>query len=195
MKLRFAHQLRAIAALSVVVYHYWGVFFVPAVRSIVGVPANFMPTQPAYTRHVLAPPAGSFYYGVFGVGVFFLISGFVIPISLRNISTWKFLIRRFFRIYPVYWFCLLISIGMYGVCSWFWSTPLSDRVSLPYILKNLALLHSATGIASLDFVCWSLAVEIKFYVVIALVFDATLNSVSALTGWPEPLTSSPAVRV
>ncbi|HEV7776841.1 MAG TPA: acyltransferase [Luteibacter sp.] len=170
MKLVFAHQLRAIAALSVVVYHYWGIFFVPIVRSIIGTPASFVPMQPDYTRHVLSPAAGGFYYGVFGVAVFFLISGLVIPISLRNLTTGKFLVRRFFRIYPVYWFCLLISIGMYAICSWYWSTPMSDRISWPYVMKNLALLHSATGIASLDFVCWSLAVEVKFYAVIALIF-------------------------
>ena len=170
MKLRFAHQLRAVAALSVVIYHYWGIFFSPVVRSIIGTPASFVPAQPGYAQHILSPPFGQFFYGVFGVAVFFLISGFVIPISLRNISSGTFLVRRFFRIYPVYWFCLLVSIGMYLICSWYWSTPLSDRISGPFLLRNLPLLHSATGIPSLDFVCWSLAVEIKFYLVIALIF-------------------------
>jgi peptidoglycan/LPS O-acetylase OafA/YrhL len=170
MKLEFAHQLRGIAALSVVIYHYWGIFFSPVLRSIMGVPTSFVPLQPDYTRHVLSPGSGEFLYGVFGVGVFFLISGFVIPISLRNISTGKFLIRRFFRIYPVYWFCLSISVLMYLACSSYWSTPLSDRVSLHYLLRNLSLLHSAMGIPSLDFVCWSLAVEVKFYMLVALIF-------------------------
>ena len=170
MKLRFAHQLRAIAALAVVINHYWGIFFIPVVRSIIGMPANFVPVQPEYTRHVLSPGPGGFLYGVFGVGVFFLISGLVIPISLRNVSTGKFLIRRFFRIYPVYWFCLLISILMYFICAWYWSTPLSDRMSWAFLSKNISLLHSAAGISSLDFVCWTLAVEVKFYLVIALIF-------------------------
>jgi peptidoglycan/LPS O-acetylase OafA/YrhL len=170
MKLRFAHQLRAIAALSVVINHYWGIFFSPVVRSIIGVPARFVPVKPEYTHHVLSPAAGGFLYGAFGVAVFFLISGFVIPISLRNITTGTFLVRRFFRIYPVYWFCLLICLAMYFICSWYWPAPLSDRVSLPYIMRNLPLLHSAMGIPSLDFVCWSLAVEVKFYAVFALIF-------------------------
>lgn len=170
MKLKFAHQLRAVAALSVVISHYWGIFFSPAVRSIIGTPPNFVPTRPEYTRHVLSPAFGGFLYGVFGVGIFFLISGFVIPISLRNISTRQFLIRRLFRIYPVYWFCLLISLCMYLICSWYWSTPLSNRISLPFLMRNLPLLHSAAGISSLDFVSWSLAVEIKFYAVVALLF-------------------------
>ncbi|WP_250622698.1 acyltransferase family protein [Pinirhizobacter soli] len=169
MKVKFAHQLRAIAALSVVFYHYWGIFFSPAVRAIIGVPASFVPVKPGYAQHVMSPGQGGLLYGVFGVGVFFLISGFVIPISLRNISTGAFLVRRFFRIYPVYWFCLLISLSMYFICSWYWHTPLSDRISLKYLLETLPLLHSVTGIPSLDFVCWSLAVEVKFYVIFALV--------------------------
>lgn len=167
MKLRFAHQLRAVAALAVVINHYWGIFFSPVVRSLVGVPASFTVTQPGYTRHVLIPGPGGFLYGAFGVGVFFLISGLVIPISLRTLSTKAFLVRRFFRIYPVYWFCLWISLAMYVASSLYWATPLPDRVSWPYLLGNLSLLHSAAGISSLDFVCWSLAVEIKFYVVFA----------------------------
>ena len=176
MKVKFAHQLRAIAALSVVIYHYWGIFFSPAVRAIIGVPASFVPVKPGYAQHVMSPGHGGLLYGVFGVGVFFLISGFVIPISLRNISTGAFLVRRFFRIYPVYWFCLLISLSMYFICSWYWHTPLSDRTSLKYLLETLPLLHSVTGIASLDFVCWSLAVEVKFYVIFALIFLAGRNA-------------------
>jgi len=170
MKLRFAHQIRAIAAISVIINHYWGIFFSPVVRSMIGTPASFVPFKPKYTQHVLSPALGGFLYGVFGVGVFFLISGFVIPISLRNISTGQFLIRRFFRIYPVYWFCLLISISMYFICSWYWSTPLSDRISTPFVIRNLPLVHSAAGLPSLDFVCWSLAVELKFYVIFSLIF-------------------------
>lgn len=169
MKLRFAHQLRAVAAMAVVINHYWGIFFSPVVRSLTGTPASFVPQQPAYTTHVLSPGSGGFLYGAFGVGVFFLISGLVIPISLRNITTGQFLTRRLFRIYPVYWFCLLISIALYVVCSWYWSTPLPDRISRPFLLGNLPLVHSAAGLPSLDFVSWSLAVELKFYVVFALI--------------------------
>ncbi|WP_266171305.1 acyltransferase family protein [Dyella subtropica] len=176
MKLRFANQLRAIAALLVVINHYWGIFFSPVVRAVIGTPASFVPLKPEYTQHVLSPAWGGFLYGVFGVAVFFLISGFVIPISLRNISTGQFLTRRFFRIYPVYWFCLLISIAMYFICSWYWSTPLSDRISMPFLAKNLPLVHSAAGLPSLDFVSWSLAVELKFYVVFALLSLAGKNA-------------------
>lgn len=176
MKLRFAHQLRGIAALAVVIHHFGGIFFSPAVRSIVGVPTRFDPARPGYVDHVMAPGVGGFLYGVFGVAVFFLISGFVIPISLRGLATGPFLVRRWFRIYPVYWCCLLISLSMYVASASYWGTALSDRVSVAYVWRNLFLLHSAKGIPSLDFVCWSLAVEVKFYLVVALVFAGGRNA-------------------
>lgn len=49
-------------------------------------------------------------------------------------------------------FCLLLVLE-YAV-AW--------KYKLSYILKAMPLLHSATGIPSVDFVNWSLAVEIKF---------------------------------
>lgn len=168
MKVRFANHLRGMAALLVVIYHYLGIFFVSGVRSLTGTPDSFVPVQPAYAQHVLSRGPSGFYSGIFAVGVLLLISGFVIPISMRNISIGQFLTRRIFRIYPVYWLCLLISIGMYCVCSWYWSTPLSGRLSLPFLAQNIPLMHSASGFPSLDFVSWTVGVELKFYVVFAL---------------------------
>jgi peptidoglycan/LPS O-acetylase OafA/YrhL len=168
VKVRFANQLRGVAALLVVIYHYLGIFFAPGVRSSTGTPDSFVPLQPAYAQHVLSRGPSGFFAGIFAVGILLLISGFVIPISMRNISIGQFLTRRVFRIYPVYWLCLLISIAMYCVCSWYWSTPLSDRISLPFLASNIPLVHSVAGFPSLDFVCWTVGVELKFYVVFAL---------------------------
>ena len=179
-KIEFAQQLRAVAALAVVVNHYWGVFFLNAFRPLVGIPASFVPEQPAFTHHVMYPGAAQFLYGDFGVGLFFLISGFVISITLKSLSPGVFLVRRFFRIYPVYWFSMLISLLMYFVCCWYWNTQLPGNINLAYILKAMPLLHSATGIPSVDFVNWSLAVEIKFYVLFALVFYVAGNHGKAL---------------
>jgi peptidoglycan/LPS O-acetylase OafA/YrhL len=51
-----------------------------------------------------------FNIGRFGVTLFFLISGFIIPYSLeRGGSIRNFWIGRFFRLYPVYWISLLLS--------------------------------------------------------------------------------------
>ena len=48
-----------------------------------------------------------FQAGVFGVSLFFIISGFVITLSIEKASSLVgFWIKRFFRIYPLYLFCL-----------------------------------------------------------------------------------------
>ena len=39
--------------------------------------------------------------GAFGVGIFFLISGFVISFSIEKRSSFHFLLNRLFRVYPV----------------------------------------------------------------------------------------------
>ncbi len=40
--------------------------------------------------------------GAFGVAIFFLISGFVIPLSLSNRTSIKFIQSRVLRVYPLY---------------------------------------------------------------------------------------------
>ena len=62
------------------------------------------------------PPPESFirsaaiFIGSFAVGVFFLLSGFVIPFNL-NLTTKTFLLRRFLRVYPVAMAGGLIAYG------------------------------------------------------------------------------------
>src|SRR4051812_18434840 len=100
----FAQMLRAVAILAVMISHYCDVF----------IHANSVATSLAFTRPVTINPNilisqfilwlynFNFNFGPFGVGIFFLISGFVIPISIENIGTGQFVIRRFFRIFPPY---------------------------------------------------------------------------------------------
>ena len=45
-----------------------------------------------------------FKYGVTGVDFFFIISGFVIFLTLSSTKNWKdFVVSRFSRLYPTYW--------------------------------------------------------------------------------------------
>src|SRR5260370_804687 len=47
--------------------------------------------------------------GPLGVALFFLVSGFVIPISLEKVRWKEFLIQRVFRLYPTYWAGLTLT--------------------------------------------------------------------------------------
>src|SRR4051794_38413296 len=65
-----------------------------------------------HTRAMLCNVSQAVDLGRVGVVAFFAISGFVIYPTLRGPrwdGTRKFLIRRFFRIYPAYWLSLVIG--------------------------------------------------------------------------------------
>jgi len=98
--------------------------------------------------------------------MFFAVSGFVIPSSLRG-NRWEgvkhFALRRFWRLYPPYWIALLIT------CFWGFRYPIErlpwDAMMLPS-LRNLAGLEGAYGF--LHF--WTLEVEMMFYITLAFWF-------------------------
>jgi peptidoglycan/LPS O-acetylase OafA/YrhL len=161
----FANQLRGLAALCVVVTHLAGVYW--AERQLVA-DATFSPIQAG-----AAPPFYGlltnpwFNLGPLGVALFFLISGFVIPISLERQSPSAFLIARFFRIYPTYWLALLIEILTIAVSAVYWHRPfvLGGRL----IAANALLVTDIFNVPTVDYVNWTLTVELKFYLLMALI--------------------------
>src|SRR5262245_28055169 len=101
----FAQALRGVACLLVVITHCGYVFVEhPKVAAAMGLfpPLTDLP-RPAYLGffHFLA--AHHLSLGFFGVVLFFLTSGFVIPYSLGRNSLGGFFLRRFFRLYPTLW--------------------------------------------------------------------------------------------
>lgn len=173
-RLEFANTLRGLAAGLVVVAHtviaYWDV----GSRSFIAFMTNALPlsleTHPA-------PASISFanrlfdYTGIvpgsLGVAVFFLISGFVIPFSLRSDNTPAFLIGRFFRIMPVYAAGFTVTL----VAIW-WSGTFFDN-PWPFTAKEVAI-HYFPGLRDvlwsrpIDGISWTLEIEMKFYLIIAL---------------------------
>ena len=51
---------------------------------------------------------GRLSFGLFAVGLFFVLSGFLITSSALRTSTGRFLWHRFLRIFPGYWVCLIV---------------------------------------------------------------------------------------
>jgi peptidoglycan/LPS O-acetylase OafA/YrhL len=96
--------------------------------------------------------------GLMGMSIFFSLSGFLITsILIRDISIKNFLIRRLLRIVPLAWLFLVVALPVAAV-------PL--KAYLPHFLfyANLPPFY-LTGLTA-HF--WSLAVEMQFYVGIAL---------------------------
>ena len=82
--------LRGLAALAVVLFHYT-VYY-------------------GKTVDHADNPWFRFSYGHYGVMLFFMISGFVILMTLdRTKTVWDFAVARFCRLYPVYWAAMLFD--------------------------------------------------------------------------------------
>ena len=98
--------------------------------------------------------------GRFGIVLFFLISGFVIPFSFRGGRPIRdFAIGRFFRLYPAYWLSLLAFVLMYSA--------MGVAIAPGTILANVTMLQGAVGIQNVGYGYWTLTVEMAFYAICA----------------------------
>jgi len=104
-----------------------------------------------------------FKYGYLGVDLFFIISGFVIAFSIKHRSLPKFCYSRFKRLYPMYWICLIITF----VISYFFGAP-RYLVTFKQLLANFTMVQELFGQGNIDGAYWSLYVELKFYLIIAV---------------------------
>lgn len=106
--------------------------------------------------------------GLVGVVVFFLVSGYVVPMSARKeFHPGFFMIRRLFRVYPLllFTFAILLTIGATGLLPhWSFMTSAS-----PFQwTANLLLLQDYVGARPFLGVTWTLAVEFVWYALFAL---------------------------
>lgn len=106
-------------------------------------------------------------FGQMGVGIFFLISGYVIPLSCQNVSARVFLYRRLWRIFPLIWITM-IPIAMFG----WWeadTVSASHSATWPRIMSTSLLIFDWLGHTPLRLVFWTLVVEMKFYLLFYVV--------------------------
>lgn len=148
-RVREIDLLRFIAAAWVTLFHY--VFRGPrgeAARSELHYP---------WLEHFAA-------YGYLGMELFFMISGFVIPMSARHGSLRRFAVSRILRLYPAFWICCTITF----VAILAFNQPQKTATAWQYLV-NLTMLSGFVGVASIEGAYWSLFLELRFYLLIALV--------------------------
>jgi peptidoglycan/LPS O-acetylase OafA/YrhL len=137
--------LRAIAALLVVWMH---------------VSETYLKISPVTTlSHWVYDVASDVGVGRIGVVLFFAISGFVIPFSIRTdgrAPARDFLLRRAFRILPLYW--LSIPIGAFA-CHMIWGRAFP----LHNMLLDMTLMQYLFGWLNAMGLYWTLALEALFY--------------------------------
>lgn len=101
--------------------------------------------------------------GVLGVYIFFLVSGFVIPYSVREegvAASKVFGIRRFFRLMPLFWFSIPLGVL---TTHWLWHKPFG----LDALVANMLMVPNFVGLPFAEGLYWSLQVEIAFYLLVA----------------------------
>jgi len=138
--------LRGLAALAVVLYHYT-VRFDEVYGHTPDMQLFFLPGQ-------------------YGVNLFFMISGFVIFMTLEKTHHWMdFLVSRFSRLFPAYWvavtvtFLIVLVAGLPG-----------REVSLRDAEVNLSMLQFLVHIPHVDGVYWTLELELCFYALMYLLY-------------------------
>ncbi|MFI6602432.1 acyltransferase family protein [Nonomuraea sp. NPDC050536] len=108
-----------------------------------------------------------FNLGMYGVLVFFLVSGYIIPVSLeRHGDVRAFWIGRIFRLYPLY----LAVIGVVLGLSWW----IPVRAEVPRdpssVASHATMLIDVVGSGGVVNTMWTLSYEMVFYLLVTALF-------------------------
>jgi peptidoglycan/LPS O-acetylase OafA/YrhL len=146
-RLQGLDMLRGFAAVGVALFHFSWIY--PATH------------DPAFR------PSFAFASGKYGVDLFFMISGFVIFLTLeRSAGVRDFAVSRFARLYPAFWTALVLAailVPLNGGPSASVATIAANATMLPELLF---------GAPAVDGVYWTLTYEVLFYVLAAGFFLA-----------------------
>ena len=172
-KLIFVDSLRAVATVMVLLWHLGNIFWFnnAAVSNLchIDIISNISDMIPKWYSDINdALNRLNLDFGMFGVSIFFLISGFIVPFSVNRakITAVSFLKKRFIRIYPLYIVCFTITFLLVSFYVYF------NTGIYPYSIKDylvqVSLLRDWFWVSSIDGISWTLEIEIKFYVLYAV---------------------------
>jgi peptidoglycan/LPS O-acetylase OafA/YrhL len=175
--------LRGIAILLVILYHLNNSILFPGgyglARGLDG--SAHLPAGSFFLRFLLLP----FHLGRVGVNLFFVISGLCIHMRFARqqvttanppFSPRTFFLRRFFRIYPVYWTALGVGVFVapfaYKAAFPAGSPEIIGLPSLPDVAAHIFMLHSFFKPYMMSIIksLWSIGTEEQFYLLYPIVF-------------------------
>ena len=115
-------------------------------------------------------------YGRFGVELFFIISGFIITLSIENhrikgslVLLKSFYFRRFSRIFPPYFIIITCSL----IFNLLFLKTLSVENGVNSYLASIFFIHNLIYPGEFPFLsgaAWSLEIEIQFYILAPILF-------------------------
>ncbi|WP_342388817.1 acyltransferase family protein [Salinicoccus bachuensis] len=155
--------LRGLAAIAVILFHY----------------TTYYDNR---FGHVKEGYIDFFWFGEYGVQLFFIISGFVIYMSVMKVkSASDFAIKRSIRLYPAYMFAVALTFVVVS------TSVMEDlKVGFGEALINMTMLQDFfTGVGRVDGVYWTLRVELTFYVLmgILLLFGKAKHIMGVTLSW------------
>jgi len=116
--------------------------------------------------------------GNYGVFVFFIISGYIVPASLeRKGSVRTFWVSRLFRLYPLYLLAVGIAVALYFMH--FGSLRGEGGDPETSVLSQLLMMSNVLGGNNLPNVVWSLSYEMVFYLLLTALFIAQVHKRSS----------------
>jgi peptidoglycan/LPS O-acetylase OafA/YrhL len=180
-RLAFADLLRGLAAFLVMLGHYTILYLdSPAVVAAL---TNAEPAQTTPLPQVIVTAYATLDVAATGVAVFFLISGFVIPLSLEGSGIGGFFIKRLMRIYPTFWVALALNVAALFVSSAWWHKPVEHGMA-DYISNAALLTEFSSRHFDIPSVMWTLQIEMKFYLLAPLFYLAIRRGIVwALLVW------------
>ena len=131
-------NIRALAAISVCLYHY---------------------TYRINDLYDLNLSIDIFKFGYLGVELFFILSGYLMLGSITKYSPVQFFKKRFNRIYPTFF----VSVIFTSIITLIFSKHSRVDLSLIQLISNLTFLNIPLKIDSIDGVYWTLFIEVLFY--------------------------------
>jgi len=113
--------------------------------------------------------------GTTGVDLFFMISGFVIFMSLNAISrSMQFFINRFSRLYPAYWAAVTLTFLLILAVRIMRHTPINIFYVTKKYIANLTMLQFYLGVPNIDSPYWTLLIELLFYAAMLMLYKFKL---------------------
>lgn len=116
--------------------------------------------------------------GQYGVFVFFMVSGYIVPASLeRKGSIRGFWVSRVFRLYPLYIFGLIVAVLL-------WKLSLGSIGRTNYdgetsLLAHALMLSNVLGPKNAINVTWTLSYEMAFYLLLTALFVTGIHKRSS----------------
>jgi peptidoglycan/LPS O-acetylase OafA/YrhL len=111
------------------------------------------------------------------VEIFYIISGFIMPLAFKKYyfnknnyvkSSIKFILARFIKIFPLYWFAIFIAFLDQNFIHYLHNQN-QELNNFRVIIKNIILVLNDHGKSYLP-VSWSLDHELRFYLIIPILF-------------------------